>query len=183
MSISATSDRERLANITEALGCSICHDIMTGPSTLSCGHSACLSCLKECFRTCGNACPICRKYISAQEMVGLTVSITLSQALHVFLLYDTLFYALIPPPVPVFLPPVIGVVVKVGPLAGGYFGQLRDGKMHGQGMFICNSGMYKGYVFDGGWKEGKREGGGRTVYSDGSTRKGIWRDGKCISLC
>ena len=196
----AISSTQRLPNDTETMGCSICYEIMANPSSLSCGHGACLVCLKEWFRRGGTDCPTCRKAISGQVKAGLTVNITLRQALQA--LIPPSVYNISPPvflisspvplnikPVSMFSQPVIMIpspvpdlVVNDGEFSGKYFGQLKDGVMHGQGKIIYTSSNYKEYVFEGEWKGGKREGGGRIVYPDGRVRKGTWDDGKLVSF-
>ena len=178
------SGAQRLANVTESMGCGICYETMSIPSSLSCGHSACLYCLKEWFSRGGTDCPTCRKVISGQERDGLTVNITLKKALHI----------LIPPPVP-------DLVINDGNLAGEYFGQLMDGMRHGQGKFIYTSGKYKGCVIEGEWERNKIEGlgkfsspsgqvyeivykggeRGKIFFPDGSVMKGIFKADEYIS--
>ncbi|XP_071328946.1 zinc-binding protein A33 [Trachinotus anak] len=48
----------------EDLTCPVCCDIFTDPVLLSCSHSFCRSCLKQCWDTGLRECPICRKKAS-----------------------------------------------------------------------------------------------------------------------
>ena len=56
-----------------------------------------------------------------------------------------------------------------------YEGDYRDGKREGNGTFIYSDG--RKYV--GGWRDGKEHGNGEYIVK-GSSKKGVWEDGKKI---
>ena len=161
MTDDASSGAQRLANVTESMGCGICYEIMSNPSSLSCGHSACLVCLKEYTRRGCRECPTCSKAISGQEWAGLKVNITLRHALQ----------ALVPPPVP-------DLVINDGNLAGEYFGQVKDGMRHGQGKIMYTSGKYKGCVMEGQWVNDKINGSGKLTSPCGLFFEGLFNAGE-----
>ncbi len=80
-----------------------------------------------------------------------------------------------------------------------YEGEFKDGKRHGQGIWIrpdgakykgewvddkpCGQGILiftDGKKYEGGWKEGKRHGQGVETLPDGKIRSGEWAVGKFI---
>ena len=54
-----------------------------------------------------------------------------------------------------------------------YFGEIKNGKAHGQGSVIYANGD----EYEGGWREGKMYGQGTVIFSDGSKYVGEWKDG------
>eukprot|EP00249_Psilotum_nudum_P036677 c8343_g2_i1 orf=120-1232(+) len=50
-----------LEKLREELSCAVCLDICFEPSTTSCGHSFCRSCLQSVLQKCGPRCPKCRQ--------------------------------------------------------------------------------------------------------------------------
>lgn len=59
------------------------------------------------------------------------------------------------------------------PDGGIYQGELRDGRMHGQGALAWDSGAR----YEGGFEAGQMSGAGRLVLPDGSVMQGIFRNG------
>ena len=62
-------------------------------------------------------------------------------------------------------------------LSGGdaqYQGGMRDGKVHGEGIYTHVS----GYRYEGGLRDGKQHGYGRVVYAGGDSYEGEWHEGK-----
>ncbi|KAH6774371.1 hypothetical protein C2S51_012775 [Perilla frutescens var. frutescens] len=53
-----------LDRLREELSCAICLEVCYEPSTTSCGHSFCKSCLRSAADRCGKKCPKCRQLIS-----------------------------------------------------------------------------------------------------------------------
>ena len=68
----------------EEFKCFICFDVMNEPSTLPCGHSACLSCLKKAFAI-SDKCSVCKRQCHHTVIETLAVSIHLRSAIgHIF---------------------------------------------------------------------------------------------------
>ena len=53
-----------------------------------------------------------------------------------------------------------------------YYGETKDGKRNGHGIYIDSAGNY----YDGFWTDGMREGFGCSVDSAGNVRVGLWKD-------
>ncbi len=58
-----------------------------------------------------------------------------------------------------------------------YFGEWKNGKMHGQGTFTRSNGD----TYAGEWKNGKSNGQGTATHADGRIKEGIWKDNKFMS--
>jgi hypothetical protein len=63
---------------------------------------------------------------------------------------------------------------KNGAPLGVFDGEMKDGKQNGQGVFVSSNGER----YEGAWKDGKGNGQGVYVYSNGERYEGAWKDGK-----
>ena len=52
---------------------------------------------------------------------------------------------------------------------------MSDNVKHGRGTWLRNYKDGDGDLYEGYWKDGKREGKGRMFYYDGSTYEGEWK--------
>ena len=87
----------------------------------------------------------------------------------------------------------------VSPRGDRYIGEFKDGKFHGQGIFIGTDGRkyigeYKkhkkhghgtyvyanGDKYTGEWSKAKYHGKGIYIYANGKIEKGIWKKGKLV---
>ena len=75
-------DLERSESLNKLFECFICFQAMYDPATLPCGHSACLSCLKESFSKKFHICPECRLPLKKEDETRLRVNITLRDAIN-----------------------------------------------------------------------------------------------------
>eukprot|EP01087_Luapelamoeba_hula_P015554 TRINITY_DN4662_c0_g1_i5.p1 TRINITY_DN4662_c0_g1~~TRINITY_DN4662_c0_g1_i5.p1 ORF type:complete len:443 (+),score=76.99 TRINITY_DN4662_c0_g1_i5:44-1372(+) len=67
-----------------------------------------------------------------------------------------------------------GAKKKVYPNGSTYIGALNEkGRRHGKGIMLFKDGKY-----EGGWKNGKQHGRGKYVWNSGSTYDGYWKTGK-----
>ena len=62
-----------------------------------------------------------------------------------------------------------------------YVGEFRDSKYHGQGTFTIGGIVSRaGDKYVGEWKNDVPNGQGAWIYTDGTMKKGIWKDGELV---
>ncbi|KAL3683726.1 hypothetical protein R1sor_001748 [Riccia sorocarpa] len=57
-----------LDQLREELSCAVCLEICFEPSTISCGHSFCGTCLQSVLKMCGPKCPKCRQPLRSEAL-------------------------------------------------------------------------------------------------------------------
>ncbi|XP_024538950.1 putative E3 ubiquitin-protein ligase RING1a [Selaginella moellendorffii] len=62
-----------LDQLRDELSCAVCLDVCFKPSTTSCGHSFCRSCLQSAVSKCGLRCPKCRQAIKEQGAINVVL--------------------------------------------------------------------------------------------------------------
>ena len=61
---------------------------------------------------------------------------------------------------------------------GKYIGQSKNGLKEGKGIFLYESGQYKGDRYEGFWGNNEREGYGVYIFSNHNRYEGDWKNGK-----
>ncbi|XP_038137681.1 nuclear factor 7, brain-like [Cyprinodon tularosa] len=70
------------SRLEEDLCCPVCQDVFKDPVLLSCSHSFCKKCLKNCWRVrTGRSCPVCRKISTTDDP---PISLTLKNLCEIF---------------------------------------------------------------------------------------------------
>ncbi|XP_043916389.1 zinc-binding protein A33-like [Protopterus annectens] len=65
-----SGSRCSVSSLEEDLTCPICHDILSNPATLKCGHNFCLRCVSEYWELVDSqTCPLCRKLCSRNDLI------------------------------------------------------------------------------------------------------------------
>jgi len=68
---------ERSPSLTELFSCFLCLTTMVDPTSLPCGHSGCMKCLKATFKKGFNKCPLCKTPMNKSVEASLSVNITI----------------------------------------------------------------------------------------------------------
>ncbi|GBG91071.1 hypothetical protein CBR_g51805 [Chara braunii] len=66
-----------LEQLRQELSCAVCLEICVEPSTTTCGHSFCSSCLRSSIQRCGPKCPKCRHPLGADAALHCPVNTVL----------------------------------------------------------------------------------------------------------
>ncbi|KAJ7543036.1 hypothetical protein O6H91_09G022800 [Diphasiastrum complanatum] len=72
-----------LDQLKEELSCAVCLEICYEPSTTSCGHSFCKSCLQSVIQKCGPRCPKCRKPMRSDAVKPCSINTVLWNTIQI----------------------------------------------------------------------------------------------------
>lgn len=109
----------------DSFACSVCLETLKDPTTLPCGHSYCLACIRNHWDTKGLcSCPQCRQVFNPRpSLAKSTLLVEAMEKLRTNSLKQNSFKAAFPappPPVPIYLE----VLSDVGPRKGSVYPQL-----------------------------------------------------------
>ncbi|CAM6118433.1 unnamed protein product [Calypogeia fissa] len=69
--------------LREELSCAVCLDICFEPSTISCGHSFCGTCLQSVLQKCGPRCPKCRQPLRSEALRSCKINTVLWNTIQI----------------------------------------------------------------------------------------------------